>query len=106
VLKLRWEPSSTSNSEGVRERAPKAERRCAIAVAASVGLVGEVKQNIDASGRAARGGISVMFLLAAGVLAQQSRGLAIIFLVIGLFCLFEALRGWCAVRACGFRTPF
>jgi hypothetical protein len=73
---------------------------------AAVGLVTEVKQNIDPTGRAARGGLSVVFLLGAGVLAQQSRGLAIIFLVIGLFCVFEALRGWCAVRACGFRTPF
>jgi hypothetical protein len=66
----------------------------------------EVKQNIDATGRAARGGISVLLLLAAGVLTQESRGLAIIFLIVGLFSLFEALRGWCAVRACGFRTPF
>jgi hypothetical protein len=65
-----------------------------------------VKQNIDANGRAARGGIAVVFLLAAGVLAHESRGLAIVFLLIGLFCAFEALRGWCAVRACGFRTPF
>jgi hypothetical protein len=22
----------------------------------------------------------------------------------GVFCLFEALRGWCAARACGLKT--
>ncbi len=65
-----------------------------------------MKQNIDATGRAARGGISIIFLLAAGVLVPYSAPLAVIFLLFGLFTLFEALRGWCAVRACGFKTPF
>lgn len=25
---------------------------------------------------------------------------------VGLFCLFEAARGWCVARACKIRTPF
>jgi hypothetical protein len=65
-----------------------------------------VKQNIDKTGRVARGGISIVFLLAAGVLVPYSAPLALVFLLVGLFTLFEALRGWCAVRACGFKTPF
>jgi hypothetical protein len=30
---------------------------------------------------------------------------AAIFSLIGLFCAFEAWIGWCAVRACGVKTP-
>ena len=65
-----------------------------------------MKQNIEKTGRVARGGISVIFLLAAGVLVPYAAPLAVIFLLVGLFTLFEALRGWCAVRACGIKTPF
>ena len=25
---------------------------------------------------------------------------------VGVFVLFEALRGWCVLRACGVKTPF
>lgn len=64
-----------------------------------------MKPNIEKTGRLARGGISAIFLLAAGALAPYSAPLAVIFLLVGLFTLFEALRGWCAVRACGIKTP-
>jgi hypothetical protein len=65
-----------------------------------------VKPNINKTGRIARGGISVVFLLAAAVLVPYSAPLALVFLLVGLFTLYEALRGWCAVRACGIKTPF
>ena len=65
-----------------------------------------MKQNIDKTGRVARGGIGIIFLLAAGTLVPYSAPLALIFLLVGLFTLFEAARGWCAVRACGIKTPF
>ncbi|HSH40081.1 MAG TPA: YgaP-like transmembrane domain [Chthoniobacterales bacterium] len=65
-----------------------------------------MKQNIDSGGRVARGGISVICLLGAGVLGPYSAPLAVIFLLFGLFTMFEAVRGWCAVRACGIKTPF
>ena len=29
---------------------------------------------------------------------------AIPLVVIGLFCIFEAVRGWCFLRACGVKT--
>jgi hypothetical protein len=64
-----------------------------------------IKQNIDNKGRAARGGIAVAFLLAGGCLLSESRLLAAIFILIGLFCAFESWVGWCAVRACGVKTP-
>jgi len=65
----------------------------------------KMKQNIDSTGRVARGGIAVIFLLAGGCLIPQTRLLSAIFILIGLFCAFEAWIGWCAVRACGVKTP-
>lgn len=64
-----------------------------------------MKPNIDERGRAARGGLAVIFVLAGGCLLPQVFILAAIFIVIGLFCAFEAWVGWCAVRACGVKTP-
>ena len=65
-----------------------------------------MKQNIDNTGRAARGGIAAVFLLTGGCLIPQAGVLATIFILIGLFSAFEAWRGWCAIRACGFKLPF
>jgi hypothetical protein len=64
-----------------------------------------MKPNIDRRGRMARGGLGVLFLLAAGCLAPYAGLLALVFLLIGVFTIFEAYRGWCAVRACGIKTP-
>jgi hypothetical protein len=47
----------------------------------------------------------VAFLLAGACLMSESRLLAAIFILIGLFCAFESWVGWCAVRACGVKTP-
>ncbi|MGQ0645844.1 MAG: hypothetical protein ACT4O3_10210 [Elusimicrobiota bacterium] len=68
--------------------------------------------NIDGKGRKARfvlggllltGGISFLFvprpwpaLATAGFLSLLAGG---------VFVLFEAARGWCALRACGIKTP-
>jgi hypothetical protein len=65
-----------------------------------------MKPNIDSKGRAARGGIAVIFLLAGASLIPQAPVLAAIFVLVGLFCAFEAWRAWCAIRACGFKLPF
>jgi hypothetical protein len=64
-----------------------------------------MKPNIDKRGRAARGAIAVVFLLAGACLIPEAAVLAAIFILIGLFCAFEAWIGWCAVRACGVKTP-
>ena len=65
-----------------------------------------VKQNIDKQGRMARGGFGLLFLLVAGCLVPVHGTLALIFLLVGLFSLFESWQGWCAVRACGIKTRF
>ena len=65
-----------------------------------------MKPTIDNKGRVARGGIAVIFLLAGACLISEASVLAAIFFLIGLFCAFEAWRGWCAIRACGFKLPF
>jgi len=64
-----------------------------------------MKPNIDNRGRAARGGMAAIFLLAGVYLIPQAGVLAAIFILIGFFCAFEAWRGWCAIRACGFKLP-
>ena len=65
-----------------------------------------MKPNIEKQGRMARGGIGLLFLLIAGCLIPVQGTLAIIFLVVGLFSLFEAWKGWGAMRSCGMKTPF
>ena len=69
-------------------------------------LVFRVKPNIDAQGRKTRGGFGILFLLFAGCLFPVNGTLSLVFLLVGLFSLFEAWKGWCAVRACGIKTPF
>jgi hypothetical protein len=64
-----------------------------------------MKPNIDKKGRVARGRIAVVFVLAGACLIPEASVLAAIFILIGLFCAFEAWIGWCAVRACGVKTP-
>lgn len=70
--------------------------------------------NIDAKGRMVRrsGGIAV--LLAAGLLAWRMPRpwpgwiwiLLGVLTAAGLFMLYEARRSWCALRACGIKTPY
>ncbi len=61
--------------------------------------------NIDGRGRIVRAALATV-LLGAGIFAIVHgfwfAGLPL--LGAGLFVLFEAARGWCAVRACGIRT--
>ncbi|MBV8815625.1 MAG: DUF2892 domain-containing protein [Verrucomicrobia bacterium] len=61
-------------------------------------------RNLQTKGRIVRGGISAVLLLAALLCFSISIGLAILLLVSGLFVLFEAIRGWCVLRACGIKT--
>lgn len=66
-----------------------------------------MRQNINRNGRLIRAALGLACLLGAGYFAWGGQmWLAIVFLVLGLFTLFEALRGWCAFRACGVKTPF
>jgi hypothetical protein len=54
----------------------------------------------------ARGVIGTLCLIAGIVLVDYRLWLGLIFVVAGMFAIFESLRGWCLVRACGVRTRF
>jgi hypothetical protein len=63
-------------------------------------------RNIEPKGRWLRG-IAAGALLLGGLAAWfYSLSLSLGLLVSGAFVLFEALRGWCALRACGIKTKF
>lgn len=64
--------------------------------------------NIGRTGRVVRGTIGLaclgigIWLLLTDRAAFWATGLC----AIGAFAIFEALKGWCAIRAIGMRTPF
>ena len=60
--------------------------------------------NIDSRGRLVRGGIAALLFIAGGVIAGFVLWLGLVFIGIGIFTLFEAVRGWCLARACGVKT--
>jgi hypothetical protein len=62
------------------------------------------RPNISRNGRIVRALISVALLLA-GILATGMHWAVRASCVgAGLFVTFEAMRGWCALRACGIKT--
>jgi hypothetical protein len=61
-------------------------------------------RNIDGRGRLVRGVIALALLVGAGFGFLVSVWLGLGLLASGVFVAFEALRGWCALRACGIRT--
>ena len=60
--------------------------------------------NINKSGRILRGLIAVALLVAAQYC--QTAWLAGILTGAGVVGIFEAMRGWCFLRACGIKLPF
>jgi len=62
--------------------------------------------NISHRGRLARGVIGALCLIAGIIVVDYSLWLGLIFVAAGLFAIFESLRGWCLVRACGLKTRF
>lgn len=61
-------------------------------------------RNIDHNGRLVRGFGALALIVGAGFGFTTSIWFGIVLLVAGLFVAFEALRGWCVLRACGIRT--
>jgi len=61
-------------------------------------------RNIDNKGRLMRGLMALALFVGAGFGFTGSVWLGIGLVASGLFVAFEALRGWCALRACGIRT--
>ena len=62
------------------------------------------RPNIQRNGRIARGVTGTLCLIAGIVLVDFVLWLGLIFVVAGLFAIYEALRGWCVARACGIKT--
>ena len=71
-----------------------------------LGMAKFFKSNIDRKGRVART-IFGMSCIIAGFACQRFAWWSCAALVaLGLFALFEAVRGWCLMRACGVKTKF
>ena len=70
--------------------------------------------NIDVLGRLLRGATGALLLFSGLMMwfwaipdsGLPSRLLQIVIAASGAFCLFEAVVGWCALRAMGLRTPW
>ena len=63
-------------------------------------------RNIDNKGRLVRGLAALALLVGAVFSFTVSVWLGLALLASGLFIAFEALRGWCALRACGIKTKW
>ena len=68
------------------------------------GMKPRFSRNIDNRGRLMRGALAAVLLMAAGLLGNRLPIVATMLVISAAFLAFEALRGWCAVRACGIRT--
>ena len=64
------------------------------------------RRNIETTGRLFRGFGSLAFFFGSAFLFRSHFIVSIVLFAVGAFLLFEALRGWCALRACGIRTRF
>jgi len=60
--------------------------------------------NIDNRGRLARGIMGSILLVAGLVAVFFLWWIGLILLASAAFVLFEAIRGWCGLRACGIKT--
>jgi hypothetical protein len=64
------------------------------------------ERNISNQGRLMRGITAVILFIGAGFGLRVSVWLTVGLGISGAFVLFEALRGWCALRACGIKTKY
>jgi hypothetical protein len=62
------------------------------------------RKNLDMSGRRARGVVGTIVLIAGIIAADWNLWVCLPLVGAGLFAIFEAVRGWCLLRACGIRT--
>jgi hypothetical protein len=62
------------------------------------------RPNLKRQGRIARGVVGTLCLIAGIILVDFVLWLGLLFVVAGLFAIFESVRGWCLVRACGIKT--
>ena len=62
------------------------------------------RPNIKRHGRIARGVSGSIFLIGGIITVDFILWLGLIFVVLGLFAIYEAISGWCFARACGIKT--
>ena len=62
------------------------------------------KPNIDSCGRLMRGSLGALLVIGGMVVCNYNVWAAVAMILSGGFCLFEAVRGWCVMRACGIKT--
>jgi hypothetical protein len=62
------------------------------------------KPNIDRRGRFARAIYGAVCIVGGGFALDWKLWVAVLLFIAGLFGIFEALRGWCVMRACGVKT--
>ncbi len=62
--------------------------------------------NIGKAGRLMRGATALILLVGAGFAFAKLLWLGLLLAAAGVFVLFEALRGWCVMRACGVKTKY
>jgi hypothetical protein len=60
-------------------------------------------RNIGFQGRMARGVLGALFLIVGTIMADFALWLCLGLVGLGLLGLFQAVRGWSLVRACGLR---
>lgn len=63
-------------------------------------------RNIDSRGRLIRGSLGAALVIGGVVVCGYNVWAAVAMILSGGFCLLEAVRGWCVMRACGVRTRF
>lgn len=65
-----------------------------------------LRPNLDSRGRVFRGIGAAAMALAGLLMLFKIAVLGLVLLVSAAFVLFEALRGWCVLRACGIKTKY
>jgi hypothetical protein len=65
-----------------------------------------LRPNLEPKGRLIRGVGAAALALAGLLMLFKLALLGIVLLVSAAFVAFEALRGWCVLRACGLKTKF
>lgn len=62
------------------------------------------KPNIETKGRLVRGVSALALFVGAALAFRPLPWLGVVLLLSGVFVGYEALRGWCFLRACGIKT--
>jgi hypothetical protein len=62
-------------------------------------------RNLETRGRLVRGSLGVALIVAGFLVSEPDGWVCVLLVASGCFVLYEAVRGWCVMRACGIRTP-